>query len=227
MIIILSLNLTEVGMLTDNLLRSHYKIWLTFMLALVITADYSYLEHLWHWYSEYHVSDHILSTKLLRRNTDPTQVQLHGSRPGKERALSCPSHLFPRCRWQRHPAQLLRGRCHHPASAWSPWRLALWGEWEEQNVSNIYSFILFFLNPYCDFREIFVQYLCTVNVKFKFNKDFIFLRRGWFPFSYTRVLPESDNEKLRVKYVAVFNHTACQLNKSKWVQIWGHFFFPS
>lgn len=28
-------------------------------------------------------------------------------------------------------------------------------------------------------------------------------RRGWFPFSYTRVLPDSDSDKLRVKYVAV------------------------
>lgn len=33
---------------------------------------------------------------------------------------------------------------------------------------------------------------------------FTFLRRGWFPFSYTRVLPESDSEKLKVKYVAFF-----------------------
>lgn len=37
-----------------------------------------------------------------------------------------------------------------------------------------------------------------------------FLRRGWFPFSYTRVLPESDSEKLKVKYVAFcFSHILC------------------
>lgn len=36
----------------------------------------------------------------------------------------------------------------------------------------------------------------------KFNEAFAFRRRGWFPFSYTRVLPESDSEKLKVKYVA-------------------------
>ena len=34
-------------------------------------------------------------------------------------------------------------------------------------------------------------------------------RRGWFPFSYTRVLPESDSEKLKVKYVAFFHHYLC------------------
>lgn len=34
-------------------------------------------------------------------------------------------------------------------------------------------------------------------------KVFALLRRGWFPFSYTRVLPDSDGDKLKVKYVHV------------------------
>lgn len=54
------------------------------------------------------------------------------------------------------------------------------------------------------------KYLSHIEVQLlqerKFNKVFTFLRRGWFPFSYTRVLPESDNEKLKVKYVARLYH---------------------
>lgn len=59
----------------------------------------------------------------------------------------------------------------------------------------MYSFIPFCLNP--------DKYLSHVEV---FNKVFTSLRRGWFPFSYTRVLPESDSEKLKVKYVAFLSH---------------------
>lgn len=47
-----------------------------------------------------------------------------------------------------------------------------------------------------------------------FNSMLSFLRRGWFPFSYTRVLPESDNEKLKVKYVTAFTRGACQQKHS-------------
>lgn len=132
---------------------------------------------------------------LLRRDEDPAQVQFHGCRPGKERALPCPGHLLPRCRWQRHAAQLLRGRCHHPAGARSPRWLALWGEWKEQDVSIVLSY------------SILSHMSVTVNVKYK--SVVTFLRRGWFPFSYTRVLPESDSEKLKVKYVAFFSQIPC------------------
>ena len=52
--------------------------------------------------------------------------------------------------------------------------------------------VCFCLNPPCD--------VGTVNVADILIKVlFCLLRRGWFPFSYTRVLPESDNEKLKVK----------------------------
>lgn len=99
------------------------------------------IQCLWLWYSERFINFMSLTLysvcKLLRRDTDPSQVQFNGSRPGKERTLPCPGHLLSRCGRQRHPAQLLWGRCHHPASAWSPRRLALWGEWEEQDVSNV------------------------------------------------------------------------------------------
>lgn len=43
----------------------------------------------------------------------------------------------------------------------------------------------------------YLSHVCTVIIKYKLV--FLFLRRGWFPFSYTRVLPESDSEKLKVK----------------------------
>uniref|UniRef100_A0A672J2Q2 Brain-specific angiogenesis inhibitor 1-associated protein 2-like n=1 Tax=Salarias fasciatus TaxID=181472 RepID=A0A672J2Q2_SALFA len=36
------------------------------------------------------------------------------------------------------------------------------------------------------------------TVEHAFTRICTFLRRGWFPFSYTRVLPDSDSEKLRV-----------------------------
>lgn len=60
---------------------------------------------------------------------------------------------------------------------------------------------------YCARLFYFVPHVGTVNVKYK--SVVTFLRRGWFPFSYTRVLPESDSEKLKVKYVAFFSQIQC------------------
>lgn len=53
----------------------------------------------------------------VRGDQDPAPLQFHGCRAGEERALPRPGHLLPRCRRQRHIAELLRGRRHHPASA--------------------------------------------------------------------------------------------------------------
>lgn len=52
-----------------------------------------------------------------RGDKDPAPVQFHGRRSGEERALPRPGHLLPCCRRQRHVAELLRGRRHHPARA--------------------------------------------------------------------------------------------------------------
>lgn len=62
-------------------------------------------------------------------------LQLHGRGAGKERENSSPGHLLPRSRRQQHPAQLLRGRRHHPARPRGPRRLALRREREDEDVS--------------------------------------------------------------------------------------------
>lgn len=62
------------------------------------------------------------------------------------------------------------------------------------------------LPPHWKIGQILVSRVGTVNVEYvEDNKVHAFLRRGWFPFSYTRVLPESDSEKLKVKYEAFFH----------------------
>lgn len=43
-----------------------------------------------------------------------------------------------------------------------------------------------------------VMHACSVSTHH--HVAVVLHRRGWFPFSYTRVLPDTDNEKLRVKY---------------------------
>lgn len=61
-------------------------------------------------------------------------VQLHGSRPGKERQDQSPGRLFTRSRRQQHPAQLLRERRDHPAGARGPGWVALRRKREDQDV---------------------------------------------------------------------------------------------
>lgn len=67
-------------------------------------------------------------------------------------------------------------------------------------MSNPLAVFCFCLIQPCETGSICVPHVGTVNVADILIKSlFRLLRRGWFPFSYTRVLPESDNEKLKVK----------------------------
>lgn len=66
---------------------------------------------------------------------DSAPLQLHGSRTRKERQNESTSHLLSCCWGQQHSSQLQRGRPHYIASTWSQRWLALWGEWEDKNVS--------------------------------------------------------------------------------------------
>lgn len=126
---------------------------------------------------------------------DAAPVQLHGCGTGTEREDSGSGHLLPCSRRQQHAAQLHRERRHHPAGPRGTRRLALRREREDQDVS-----------PTSGSSKTQIWPLGPPPLgEMSENSDVYHLdsfRRGWFPFSYTRVISDNDGssgKQLRVQ----------------------------